>query len=358
MFGLDISMVVVIFLTMAVRWCRYKYESHLVERLHLLQSHGIPNHSKAFKETVSLLSYPVILCALIVVSSFIRMVVGMISFWFEVMVAFLFGSIGFFVALSVAIHLLSLGTARRASMRKGSKWLVNRNTPRSELVGCINGIFWVPFLIDISWYHTYGCLRNYLLKNDNVIFEKTTAVYILWYVPSYVTFGLDISMVVVIFLTMAVRWCRYKYESHLVERLHLLQSHGIPNHSKAFKETVSLLSYPVILCALIVVSSFIRMVVGMISFWFEVMVAFLFGSIGFFVALSVAIHLLSLGTARRASMRKGSKRLVNRNTPRSELAGCINEGEDYTAAGSMTATDLTEFEPPTESEVDKHRVFT
>ena len=137
-----------------------------------------------------------------------------------------------------------------------------------------------------------------------------------------------------------------------------MQSYGVPNHSKAFKETVSLLTFPVILCALIILYSFIRMVAYITSFWSELMIAFFLGSIGFFVALSVGIHLLSLGTARRALLRKGSKRLVNRITPRSELVGGVNEGEDYTVARSITATHLTEFEPPTESEVDEHRVFT
>lgn len=137
-----------------------------------------------------------------------------------------------------------------------------------------------------------------------------------------------------------------------------MQSHGIPNHSKAFKETVSLLSCPVIVCALIIAYLFVRMVAYITSFWSELMIAFLLGSIGFFVAFSVAIHLLSLGTARRASLRRGHKRPVKRNAPRSELAACINEGEDYTASGSITATNPTKFDPPTESEVEEQRVIT
>ena len=70
------------------------------------------------------------------------------------------------------------------------------------------------------------------------------------------------------------------------------------------------------------------------------------------MAFSVAIHLLALGTAKRTALRKGSKQLVNRNVARSELACCVNEGEDYTVVRSVTATHPTEFEPPTESEVD------
>ena len=225
------------------------------------------------------------------------------------------------------------------------------------------GIFWVPFISDAATYYTYGCLCNhmYVVKNCNVIFNQTTAGVILWYAPWYAMYGLVVAMITVILLIMTVRWCRHKYihVSHLAERRHLLESHSIPNHSKAFKETVALLSCPVILCALILIYSLIRLKVAYLtSFWTELVFAFLLGSIGFFAALSVAIHLSLLGTVRRASLRKGTKRLVNRNSPRSELAGCINEGGDYTAAGSITATNLTEFEPPTESEVDKYRVFT
>ena len=72
------------------------------------------------------------------------------------------------------------------------------------------------------------------------------------------------------------------------------------------------------------------------------------------MAFSIAIHLLVLGKAKRAALRKGSKQPVNRNAARSDSAmvSCINEGEDYTLARSTTVTHPTEFEPPTESEVD------
>ena len=214
------------------------------------------------------------------------------------------------------------------------------------------GVFWVPFLSDISGYRTYGCWFNLLLQNCTPAHDKTTAEYILWYVPIYAAFGLIVPLAVVIVLTMAIRWYRYKYKSHLAERRHLLQSGGMQKYSKAFKETVSLLSFPLTLTVLIAVYSFVDSPGMLASFWPELVYGCVLGSVGLFVAFSVAIHLLALGTKKRTALRKGSKHLMNRNVARSELACCVNEGEDYTTARSITVTHPTEFEPPTESDVD------
>lgn len=71
------------------------------------------------------------------------------------------------------------------------------------------------------------------------------------------------------------------------------------------------------------------------------------------VPISFGIHLFVLGKEKRAILRQRRQHQERRNVHQVQVwSSDVDEAAKYTAEGSITVTHPTEFEPPTESEID------
>ena len=163
--------------------------------------------------------------------------------------------------------------------------------------------------------------------------------------PTMIIMGICTISIATAMFWLACRAFQWIFISNNDDDRYLLHSQA-RKYKKALKETLPFSIYPIVL-QLVLFLFYLQLMQCKKGVLY--VHTFIVGSIGSIASTIFFVHMKALGRHRRNIFRNRSPTLVP-----SERVEPINEGQTFTAIGSVTGTHITDFDPLTESNVEPY----